>query len=284
MLRCLFWNFKYKGADKEAVAARLALFHGVDILILAESEVEPSAMLHVLNSSDQNYETPPEQHKRFRIFTRFPGGCLAPFRGDSRLSVRRLRMPQTEEVLFAVIHFYDRRNFPPQSQHSLSRDVYSTLDTAEQDAGHRRTLVVGDFNMNPFDPGMIDAGGFGALMNRNLVDRLAPDGMDGPKRFYNPMWSRLGRGPDDAPGTFYWRNMSDPLNIYWHSLDQVLIRPALFGAFRDQDFRILTSIPDGDGGTLDLVRPLDKHWGIQVSDHLPILFTLDPPAEERHHA
>jgi hypothetical protein len=157
------------------------------------------------------------------------------------------------------------------------------LREAEEDARHERTIVVGDFNMNPFDKGMIDPEiGFGAMMNRSLAARHSTSGSAGAKRFYNPTWSKLGRDLPDPPGTFYWPNVGDPFNVYWHSLDQVLIRPALLNTFRDEDFHILTSIPWTGGERLDLVRSTGKHWELQISDHLPILFKLNPPKEDDH--
>jgi hypothetical protein len=184
------------------------------------------------------------------------------------------------EVLLAVIHFYERMHHDRDTQHSLSSDVVRTLNDAEVEAGHRRTIVLGDFNMNPFDKGMIDPNrGFGAMMNRDLVVRHSLSSADDSPRFYNPMWSRLGRSLPDAPGTHYYPSVRDPFNLYWHSLDQLLIRPDLFDAFRDEDFQILTSIPGPRGEVIDLVRSTGKHWRIEVSDHLPILFTLSLTTE-----
>ncbi len=71
--------------------------------------------------------------------------------------------------------------------------------------GHERTLIVGDFNLNPFDDGMIFPSGFGAMMTKGLVrkTREAHDRYSG--RFYNPIWARLGREVEGAPpGTYYW--------------------------------------------------------------------------------
>jgi hypothetical protein len=96
------------------------------------------------------------------------------------------------------------------------------------------------------------------------------------------MWSRLGRQIPEPPGTFYSRNVADPFNIFWHHLDQVLIRPELLDNFEDKSLKILTSIPDHGGEMIDLIRSTGKHWSVEISDHLPVLFRLDVPAEEDH--
>jgi hypothetical protein len=167
----------------------------------------------------------------------------------------------------------------------LSREVYRELYRAEEDAGHSRTILVGDFNMNPYEKGMIDqVSGFGAMASRSLAERHSESGRGGSRRFYNPMWSRLGGEIPRAPGTHYWKSVADPFNIFWHSLDQVLVRPALIheDAFRDEDFQVLTTIPGEGGEPIYLIRSTGKHWELQVSDHLPIVFKLALPSEDAH--
>jgi hypothetical protein len=289
MFTILFWNFPC-GDDRsqpEALAAmaRMTRYHGVDVLVLAETRARPDDVLGVLNTGGVAYELaedPPAPHPRIRFYTRFPSSDLAPFRADDRLDVRRLRWEDKAEVLLAAIHFYDRRNYTPEEQAALAPGVYRTLREAEIDAGHSRTVLFGDFNMNPFEAGMISfKGGFAAMSTRDLASRHSEDGPLGSKRFYNPSWSRLGRELPEAPGTHYFKNVSKPLNLFWHHLDQVLVRPALFevDAFPDEKFQILTSVPDSEGGPVDLVRSTGKHWDTLHSDHLPIVFKLDPPEE-----
>lgn len=281
VLTCLFWNFKCDLPDREAMVARLAVEQSVDLLVLAESPTDPDLVLAELRKFAVEFDFPTNQHERFQIFTKFNGQYLTNLERHDRLSVHRLCLPSTREVNFAVIHFYDRRNNHPEAQASFARDVYLTVHNAEDNAGHTRTVVVGDFNMNPFEKGMVDAvGGFGAMASRELAIRNSSEGMIGQRRFYNPSWSRLGSA--FPPGTYYWNNVSDPLNIFWHSIDQVLVRPALLDFFRDEDFRILTSLMSPEGGTIDLFRSTGKHWKVEVSDHLPILFKLELPKEESH--
>ena len=263
------------------MVARLAVEQSVDLLVLAESPTDPDLVLAELRKFAVEFDFPTNQHERFQIFTKFNGQYLTNLERHDRLSVHRLCLPSTREVNFAVIHFYDRRNNHPEAQASFARDVYLTVHNAEDNAGHTRTVVVGDFNMNPFEKGMVDAvGGFGAMASRELAIRNSSEGMIGQRRFYNPSWSRLGSA--FPPGTYYWNNVSDPLNIFWHSIDQVLVRPALLDFFRDEDFRILTSLMSPEGGTIDLFRSTGKHWKVEVSDHLPILFKLELPKEESH--
>jgi hypothetical protein len=283
VLNVLFWNFNCEESDPAAVLARVAQHFEVDVLAVAESTADSETVLIHLRSNDPAFERPTETHPRVQFFTRFPGEFLEPFRSDERLDGRRLRLPGRKEILIGGIHAFDRRNFGDQdSRYSKCHSVRQTLREAERDAGHNRTILMGDFNMNPFEKGMVDPNvGFGAVLNRDLALRLS--GGDGSSpRFYNPMWARLGRRIPDPPGTFYWDKVAEPLNIFWHCLDQVLIRPELLDTFDDESLRILTSIPGSGGEMIDLIRSARKHWIVQVSDHLPIRFRLNLPAEKDH--
>ena len=60
----------------------------------------------------------------------------------------------------------------------------------EENAGHQRTILVGDFNMNPFETGMVAARGLHGVMSRHIAQRgsRTVQGRSYPF-FYNPMWS-----------------------------------------------------------------------------------------------
>ena len=292
-MNILFWNFRCgKPADvSEALAAlaRLAAIREVDLLVLADTAVgkprkplDPGRVLEALNAAGNHFEKTEDpsfpDHPGAQLYTQFPSDTLAPFRADGRLDVRRYRWKDREEILLAVIHFFDRRNYDPQDQDNLAAVVNTTLDDAEIEAGHTRTVVFGDFNMNPYDRGMTNFSGFGAMMTRELAvrhtDSKARPG-HGPKRFYNPAWTRLGRALPCPPGTHYWGNVSKPSNVFWHLLDQVLVRPGLFPTFQDDTFQIITSMPGIDGEEIPLIANTGMHWKLRYSDHLPILFRLD---------
>jgi len=136
---------------------------------------------------------------------------------------------------------------------------------AEKKAGHFRTVVIGDLNMNPFEDGMVGSEGLHAVMVRaiaNRRDRIVA----GERRpfFYNPMWSYFGDDSEGPPGTYY-RSFAKPINYHWNMFDQVLLRPDLLEAYDRGDVRILTRA--GDTSLLTAAgTPLKS-----ISDHLPIL-------------
>lgn len=79
--------------------------------------------------------------------------------------------------------------------------------------------------------------------------------------FYNPMWSRLGDESAGPPGTYFYDGGSGTEKYFWHTFDQVLLRPGLLQAYETGHLEILTGI-----GTF----PLDGG----PSDHSPVLLRL----------
>lgn len=142
------------------------------------------------------------------------------------------------------------------------------LRRAEEQHRHRRTIVVGDLNMNPFEAGVVNASGLHAMMTQAIVRDGSRDvqGREYPF-FYNPMWGFFGDRTPGPPGTYYYRH-SGHLSYDWNIFDQVLIRPEALPWFQG-DVEILTKVGD--------VELLGRHGRPNAevgSDHLPIVFRL----------
>jgi len=75
---------------------------------------------------------------------------------------------------------------------------------AENQVGHERTLVAGDFNLDPFNTGIVGALGFNAVVHRDTAGRGSRT-IRGERYpfFYNPMWNHFGDERATA-GTYYY--------------------------------------------------------------------------------
>lgn len=157
-------------------------------------------------------------------------------------------------------------------QQEAARDVSLEIQLQERHQTCRDTLLIGDLNMNPWDPGMVMVSSFHGVMTQSLATRLSARGgrrFRGERYpcFYNPMWGRLGDLTPGPGGTFFWEE-SAPDNHHWHMLDQALLRPSLLPRFRD------VQILDSDGQD-SLLTPEGVASKSHISDHLPILLDLD---------
>lgn len=267
MLRFLFWNTGRRPV--QAIIADLARSNDVDVLVLAECAVPPEALLEVLRAAGF-HPSPGRECKRIAIHARFAGSLLEPVFETVGATVRRLCLPDKPEILLAAAHLPSKLRWSRESQAAECFVFAEELRRVEQEAGHTRTVLVGDLNLDPFEAGLVAASGLNAAMTRQLAGRgsRTVQGREYPF-FYNPMWGLFGDGTPGPPGTYYYEG-SEHVATFWHIFDQVLVRPELMGLFRNDSLRVL----DGYDGT-SLVTDRGLPDKANASDHLPVLFELD---------
>jgi len=270
MLTLLFWNIQRKNLG--SVVADIVQSRQVDVLMLAESGVDPSEMLGVLNNSDlaRFHFSPGYERNNIHIYTNFSGAYSAPISGDNRTTIRHLNPPNHLDVILAVTHLPSKMNLKSsQSQIKKAEELSKMLSDSEEMLGHDRTIVMGDFNMNPFESGMIMASGLNSVMSRKIAQRKTRTiNRQQYKFFYNPMWSLFGDATPGPPGTYYYQE-SDYDSYYWHMLDQILVRPSILEYFDNNNLEVITS--NGGASLMKDGRPHSKIY----SDHLPILLRID---------
>jgi endonuclease/exonuclease/phosphatase family metal-dependent hydrolase len=267
--RFLFWNINRKPlAD---VVSELADSHKIDVLMLAECEADPTTILRVLNHrANASFHFSTGASPTIRIFTRFSGEFLNPTFESDRISIRRLNLPARSEVLLAVIHFPSKRYWSNDSQSMECTELARRIVEEETRAGHQRTVLVGDFNMNPFESGMVGAAGLNSVMSRRVAARnvRTVQGREYPF-FYNPMWGHFGDAKSDTAGSYFY-DRAEHVNYFWNMFDQVLVRPGLAAKFDSAQLKLVTA-----AGPRSLVRPDGRPNRVSYSDHLPILFELE---------
>lgn len=136
------------------------------------------------------------------------------------------------------------------------------------------SIVLGDLNMDPYEPAMTNGRGMNAAMCKHVAQQNTRK--FGPKHskevvrlFYNPMWRILGdRTAGNQPGSY--RNSGDKTDaVVWHCIDQVLLRPSLIEKISPGTPFIVTSF-----GSVNLLSQ-EGVLNNKISDHLPILVSLD---------
>ena len=218
MPKFLFWNLHRR--DLYGFVSRLAHQERVDVLILAECGTSPARLLQELNADSPDYHYAQGNCGHLLFFTRFDSTLLPALFESHRISIRRVAMPDHQTILLAAAHLPSKMNFSESSLLVESVHLAQAIDQVEAVEGHQRTILLGDFNMHPFEAGMVTAGGLHAVMSRRIASRkLRLLQRQQYKYFYNPMWNFLGDN-NEACGTHYFET-GEHLCYCWNLFDQV---------------------------------------------------------------
>ncbi len=268
-----FWNVANK--DLSDSIASLVFENQLDIICLAEiSETTVLEFLQKINrlGSPNKYIQVSCCKDKLTLISSYPA---LVFEDKSSLypSVRYITHSiKTLNANFNLIsvHFHAKPNWSENSLFvgctALSRDIQKI----EEETNCTNTILIGDFNMNPFENGMVSANGLNAVSDLNYAFKNSGRTVDGVfyKYFYNPMWNFFGDFKEPF-GTYYYRSAGH-ISHEWHIYDQVIFRPVMKPYLDKKYIQIVTKI-DRDS----LINPLNRPDKVNYSDHLPIIFTLN---------
>lgn len=270
-VRILFWNVGKR--DLTDIVCTLVGDHSVDVVVLNENEVliEQTLVklrLHVSETFSAPLHRP---SKRFHCFSRDSKLNMGEAHFGDRMSVRHLTIGK-HRVLLALVHGIDVRNNDANYRQEFAHLLSAEVRFVQEQQKIRGVIMLGDFNMNPYDAVMNLATGFNAMMTRDCVGPGVREYRDtNYDLYYNPMWGLFGDNTAGPAGTIYDRSRQGPLG--WSMFDQVLFHHSTIGLYRD--VQILTkssrhSLSNASG------RPDSDH----ASDHFPLLVTLKGEIDE----
>ena len=269
MITLLFWNIAKNALCIEHLAC-LAGTYDVDIFILAECP--ENVNLDDLNAIEKgSYQQELNASAKVQAITRLDSHAfIHRYTSLGReMAVWSILVPNTGvEILIAGVHLMSKFGGTTESSQALvASEIIAELNEVEDRQKHRNTVMIGDFNMQPYDSGMTNPIGMHGLMTQKLAEQ--PDRVHRRKlrrSFYNPMWGLFGDRTDGPPGSHYWHS-SVLDNTHWGILDQVLLRPMLSEYLK----KVIIVDNDGQHSLLaDNGVPSIEH----LSDHLPVLTVL----------
>lgn len=263
-MNLLFWNINKKSLANEIKS--LCDFYDVDILILAENTLPDAKLLPDLNEgNDRIFIASHDQPKKISFYTRIH--AFKQIQNDDWGSIRKLVHPLGIEILLVAVHIQSKLYLTETEQTVISARIAREIDRCEQEHGHTRTIVIGDFNMNPFEHGLVCSDGFHGVMDKHIALKQSRTVLGEEKKlFYNPMWSRLGDDSEGCAGTYYY-NSSNMINYFWNAFDQVLLRPSLLSCFTQHDLKVIDKIDE-----VSLIK--NGKISNQFSEHLPLMVKL----------
>jgi hypothetical protein len=267
MLRFLMWNIG-RVSDPDIVM-RIASERDPHFLILVENRLNRAALLESLNGETDRFALTFGNCPKVDIYTCFDLRFVQAVEESPRFTIRRILLPAREPMLLVAAHLPDKMNNSEDSQALIGSHLGARIRSVEAKEGHTRTVLVGDMNMNPFEPGVVGAHALNSVSTvaRAMRGSRTVNGESYPF-FYNPMWRFFRDCPDHPPGTFHYSN-AEQVTHFWNVFDQVMVRPALLRHFDPERVEVVSMI---DG------RPIvGKDWipSGAGSDHLPVAFSLD---------
>jgi exonuclease III len=235
LTRIIFWNVGKR--DLTSFVCSITASTNSDVVVLNESNVSSAKTLQALQKNvSQDFYCPDTLSKRFQCFCRNVELNLFEVHSGSRISVRKLKI-ERDRVLLALVHGVDPRNYDSETRQSFAQSLADEIKFVKQQQDTNKLILLGDFNMNPYDRGMNLAVGLNAMMTKSCIEGGTRRHLEKDYDFYyNPMWSLFGDNTSEPAGTIYDTSNQGPYG--WSMFDQVLIHYSIVGLFHS--VKILT--------------------------------------------
>ena len=295
-MQFLFWNLHSANpkSDKERQQENtrvnnlcnaleyLVRSNSVETVLLCDFNIEKDVLLTTLQKADSAFKPVPSSTDHVTLFTSQPLRYFKLIKTDAkseykgkRISVWRIKLPLQQEVLLVGIHLVSKREYIAIDQEAEARKIVRELVRIETGRNHERTIIAGDFNMNPFETGMTLSDCFNSISSWRVVKHKQRRTIQNDSRctlFYNAGWSFLGDNTRSVGGTYHDDRTAHNC-YYWNVFDQVLLRPDLIDADSEPRIHIVEGYEDQIFVSGPYNAPDAKNW----SDHLPLLFDVPIP-------
>lgn len=272
MLRVLFWNVQGRDAAFEQIPALVGEFLP-NVLTLIEAPEGAEAQLHRLGVAACLASSELDNPRRLLTFALDERLHLTQCLSNRHHRAYQAAFDGHEPLNLVAVHLQSPVNDKgdatgrPQKRAEKCREF---VEGVEDITGHTRTIVFGDFNMDPFALAMVNIDGLNAMNTAWRARSHRTSEETTRATFYNPMWSMFGDrrpmpdGRASPPGTYYVDD-DGPAGYFWHMPDQVLLRGDLSSHLTRLD------VVDQVGGSALVSRKARRP---NLSDHLPVVFEL----------
>jgi len=265
-MRFMFWNLQRK--DLFHVAEQIGQQYVIDFI--AVIEVNELLNPNFRNQLYPNYTYLRSNCNKVHLYSQVSSTLFSDASATDRSVIKVFKSPVLgEDILLAFTHGISKHEYSSGSQLTESEIFVDTIMAAESLYQTKKTVVVGDLNMNPFEEGLIKTTAFHAVLDKNIAlkEKRKVQSRD-YEYFYNPMW-KFFSNQNGPMGTFFY-SKADHVVYNWNIFDQVLIRPSMIRFFKDDELQIVSSV-----GNISLTKKNHRINSRKYSDHLPIIFELN---------
>ena len=258
-MRVAFWN-THNNPGINLIITKMIVEKNIDLVILAEYASNLNQLIDYVNC----------QGRRYRAY--FTGGCQRIRMLGSVENVDPGPMQDyyalqiiDKNVLLCALHLNSNiyGGTADKRQHVIN-DIKQEINQIHN-KGIYKTIIVGDFNENPYEKNIMGINGFnGVPIFEKAIKGYRVDSGIREELYYNPMWNFFGDFLYPMGTCYYGSN--EP---FWHIYDQVLISSSLLNCFCKEELEIVTKIGDVDLKNKNGVPNTEC-----FSDHFPIIFEI----------
>lgn len=166
------------------------------------------------------------------------------------------------EIIICSVHFR-AKNRGIDVQKRINNDTISQINESLSNFKTSNKIIIGDFNIEPFDDSMINIFNFNSVSSLEHRTKLHKTyNEEDFDIYYNPFFSYQGDLSDGPPGTYFFEKETQTQP--WFIFDQALINSRFVENIDKKECNVLESL-NGKNLCKESGRPNTKY-----SDHLPI--------------
>jgi hypothetical protein len=264
IMNYLFWNTNKQMVDSEIIS--IIKEFSCDIIGLAEYNGDIKKLLKSLSCEEINlYHIPQIGCKRIEILCKYNPSKVDHCAESHYYTIKKFPHDTLGSQTIGFVHLPSKLHAGSIDRLAELMSLKSSVEELEGKINNYNTIIVGDFNANPFEEELVGAMSIYCLSDRRIVKKRSKTIRNvSYNMFYNPMWNLLG-DKDGIPGTYYY-NKSEQVNYFWNIFDQVVIRPEIIDNFDVDKLKIISQCNN--------VSLVNRNGRPSISDHLPIIFNI----------
>lgn len=254
----MYWNtngFKDIKAYQE-----LLVEYAPDILFTSETSEE------LVNNFHSDLDAVGYIHKenpgceRVKIFARKDLSCELGIQNKFYTSLI------VDNITIISVHLPSQMFHHLESLRDYLRKFRSRIDSEIGNSSEKSVLIIGDVNVNPYEPAMVNFDGFMATNSIKARDKIKTiDNEDAREPYYNPSWRLYSNNTFPGTKKFPRPSGSSYDIIEFHLLDQVLLSIKLKDSIEADKIEIVAS-------TSNFKLLNEKYNRVDYSDHLPLFY------------
>lgn len=263
-MKYIFWNVHKEPNANNYIYKLITQYHP-DIVGIAEYGTQGKILESQLQNDGMEYSYIPKIGSRLDLFYRGSASVIKHAAETKYYTVKLLPFGRQHQIL-VIVHLPSKLYKNNYDNFDILHEMLEDIDREKEKKKIENVVIMGDFNMNPFEDPMIAATALQAVPSREIAKKGSRIYMDKERiYYYNPMWNFLG--DEKCPmGTYYYQSPRNQA-LFWNTFDQFVVSSVLVDRVNTEHIKIINKI-----GNVSLA----KDSGIpKTSDHFPVYFEIE---------